>query len=72
MQKLETVQPQTEVEVYKEASFEEICPDWNDILAQNGGFMKNQNANFKTKDGKTRSIMNCPSCLVGELHGKSS
>ena len=69
MQKLVTEQPQQVVEEYKEASFEEICPDWNNILAQNGGFVKNQNAQFKTEDGKQRSIMSCPSCLVGEFHG---
>jgi len=71
MQKLVTEQPQQAVEIYKEASFEEICPDWNNILAANGGFINNQNAQFKTEDGKTRSIMSAPSCLVGELHANS-
>ena len=71
MQKLVTEQPQQAVETYKEASFEEICPEWSDILSQNGGFVKNQNAKFKTEDGKSRSIMSAPSCLVGELHANS-
>lgn len=69
MQKLVTEQPLVVVEEYKEASFEEICPDWNNILSQNGGFINNQNAKFKTVDGKERSVMHAPSCLVGEFHG---
>lgn len=57
-------------EIQADLSFEEICPEWNDILAQNGGFVENKDAHFKT-DGETRTIMNCASCLVGEAHASS-
>ena len=46
-------------------SFEEICPDWNQILGDNGGFIKSRDQTFKNKD-ETHSIMNCATCIVGE------
>jgi hypothetical protein len=53
----------------KQFSFEEICPDWAQILADNGGYIETKNKSFKSDDGKERSIMQCSSCLVGEAHG---
>jgi len=65
--KQELEQQIIEEEIQANLSFEEICPDWNDILAQNGGFVESKNAQFKT-DGEQRTVMDCASCLVGEAH----
>ena len=59
---------QEQVQVEKDLTFEDIVPEWSDILAQNGGFMENRRATFEAKDGKHKTIMNCASCLVGEAH----
>lgn len=67
MQKL--IQSESQQTVETEYSFEEICPEWSNILAQNGGFIENRNSRFEADDGKTRTIMECSSCLVGEAHG---
>ena len=72
MSKQETeqgVQQEVEDPSTKIFSFEEICPDWSQILADNGGYMENRNKSFKCDDGKERSIMQSCSCLVGEAHG---
>lgn len=58
-----------QIQIEKTYSFEEICPDWAQILADNGGFMANQNVKYEADDGTKRSIMSCPSCIVGEAHG---
>lgn len=57
-------------EIQADLSFEDICPEWNDILAQNGGFVKNQNTHFKSGND-TKNIMNCANCLIGEAHASS-
>jgi len=59
-----------EEEIQADLSFEEICPEWNDILAQNGGFVENKSAHFKSGDN-TRTVMNCANCLIGEAHASS-
>ena len=59
-------QEQTQVE--KTYTFEDICPDWNRIMADNGGFIESRNQLFESDDGSTKSIMKCNSCLVGEAH----
>ena len=66
---LDTIQEQRTDPAEKIFSFEEICPDWAQILADNGGYMKTKNTSFKSDDGKEKSIMDCSSCLVGEAHG---
>ena len=66
---LDTIQEQRTDPSEKTFSFEEICPDWSQILADNGGYMKTKNTSFKSDDGKEKSIMDCSSCLVGEAHG---
>ena len=53
----------------KELTFEDINPEWNDIIANQGGFMENRKADFKSNDGKSRTIMQCNSCVLGEGHG---
>lgn len=61
MEKL--VQEEKPTEMPK-ASFEEICPEWNKIINENGGY---DNINVTRKyDG--RSIQNYGCCLVGEAH----
>jgi len=52
-------------EIQADLSFEEICPEWSDILAQNGGFVENRRTLFKS-DGKQRTLLNCASCIIGE------
>lgn len=59
---------QEQVQVEKDLTFEDIVPEWSDILAQNGGFIENRRATFEAKDGDRRTIMNCANCLVGEAH----
>ena len=66
---LKTIQEQRTDPAEKIFSFEEICPDWSQILADNGGYMETKNLSFKSDDGKERSIMETSSCLVGEAHG---
>jgi hypothetical protein len=60
---------QIQEEQNKEYSFEEICPDWNRILSENGGFIENRGDKFEASDGDQRTIMACNSCIVGEAHG---
>jgi hypothetical protein len=71
MSKQETKQDTEQVADQSEKifSFEEICPDWAQILADNGGYMENKDKSFKSDDGQERSIMQSCSCLVGEAHG---
>ena len=57
-----------QTQINKEYSFEEICPDWSQILADNGGFIENRKASFEADDGEQKTIMSCSSCLVGEAH----
>jgi len=65
MQVLEQVE-----ETKQEYTFEEICPEWSQILADNGGFMENRKADFEATDGNgERTIMNCATCIVGEAWG---
>ena len=49
-------------------SFEEICPEFSQILSEHGGYMACKNAVFKSEDGKTRAIMDPMCCIVGEAH----
>lgn len=66
---LDTIQEEKINPAEKIFSFEEICPDWAQILADNGGYIATKNMSFKSDDGKERSIMQSSSCLVGEAHG---
>ena len=50
-------------------SFEEICPEFSQILAENGGWEKCRDLMFETEDGKVKSIQDGKSCIVGEAHG---
>jgi hypothetical protein len=53
----------------KELTFEDINPEWSGIIAEQGGFINNRKANFESSDGKSRTIMACNSCVLGEGHG---
>ena len=55
-------------QVEKTYSFEDICPDWNRIMSENGGFIESRGQSFEADDGSQKSIMQCNSCLVGEAH----
>jgi len=59
---------QEQLQVEKILSFEEICPVFSELIAENGGWEKTRNMVFKAEDGKTRNIMECKSCIVGEAH----
>lgn len=58
-------QPLQEVEqIY---TFEDFCPEWNQIISMNGGFIEARKHRFES-DGDQRDIQTCSTCLVGEAH----
>lgn len=60
---------QEQVQEHKIASFEEICPDLSNLIAEKGGYMKVRQNTYTSKDGQvTRDIMQCANCIVGEAH----
>ncbi len=59
---------QQQEQIQRIYTFEEICPDLSELLAQNGGFMENQGTYYETPDGKIRSLGVPNACVVGEAH----
>lgn len=60
-------QPQILQEEEQTYTFEDICPEWNQILSMNGGFIETREHKFES-DGDQRNMMNYTTCLVGEAH----
>ncbi len=60
---------QEQISQKKTLSFEDINPEWSDIITNNGGFIKARNNTFESEDGKIRDIGVCSKCIVGEGHG---
>ncbi len=59
---------QEQVQVEKILSFEEICPAFSKLIAENGGWDKTVDLRFQAEDGKVRDIGECKNCIVGEAH----
>lgn len=49
-------------------SFEQICPDFSNILNQSNGWKNTIHEKYVAEDGSTRQIMDGMSCIVGEAH----
>ena len=62
---LQQMQETEQVEEKATYSFEEICPEWTQIMSDNGGFIECRENTFQNKDD-VKSIMNCSTCIVGE------
>ena len=62
-----TYSMQDQIQEHKFASFEEICPDLSELIA-NHGYLEVRKHIYVTKDGKTRNIMDSMNCIVGEAH----
>ena len=58
-----------QIQVQETLTFEDICPVFSGLLAENGGWEKTKNMSFKSKDGDVKDLMVCKSCVVGEAHG---
>lgn len=64
MQKQEQVEKQEEI-----LSFEEICPEFSQIIADVDGFMNIGNhTEYKSEDGAIRCLGDFSCCVVGEAH----
>jgi len=59
---------QEQVQVERTLTFEEICPDFSQIVAENDGFMGLAANKYLAQDGQVRDIMECQYCVVGEAH----
>ncbi len=59
---------QEQKQVERQYSFEDTCPEWSQILAENGGYKECVNDNFVSEEGRQRSIQNGACCIVGEAH----
>ena len=62
---MKTLQEQTK-KVVPEATFEDICPDWNKIIAKEGGFDKVDVDKDYTVESQEHTIKNYQCCVVGE------
>jgi len=58
-----------QIQVERELTFEDICPDFSRIIAENGGFMEAKNHTYVADDGTTRKLLYADKCIVGEAHG---
>jgi len=56
---------QKQIQKTKQYTFEDICPDWTQIIADN----KDLIGQYKSQDGTLRDISSCSVCIVGEAHG---
>ncbi len=64
---------QKQIQEHKFASFEEICPDLSDLIANEGGYLEVRKDSYKSKDGQTtRNIMDSMNCIVGEAYNVKS
>jgi len=61
---------QEQIQEERTVSFEEICPEWSKLLAENGGYMESRKHMYKSESA-TRNMMDCKNCIVGEAHGLS-
>jgi len=53
----------------KELSFEEICPEYTQIISNAGGFMNvGDNTKYESEDGAIRCLGEFNYCVVGEAH----
>lgn len=59
---------QQQVQIQRTYSFEEICPTWSRLLADNGGFIENLHVRYESLDGDLKSLTEPNSCIVGEAH----
>lgn len=55
-------------QVEETLSFEQICPEFSNILNQNNGWTNAKDNKYVSEDGSMRQIMNGMCCIVGEAH----
>lgn len=59
------------IEQEQTLSFEDICPNFSQIVSANGGFVKTKDLLFETDDGSVLDMGIYRSCVVGEAHGSN-
>lgn len=62
MQKQEQIE---KVKTVPQGTFEDICPDWNKIISDEGGFA---NVDVNKTYGKEKNIQHYGCCIVGSAH----
>jgi len=59
---------QEQVQVERTLSFEEICPEFSQIIADAGGFEAIKEGRYESSDGDVKDVQNYSNCIVGSAH----